>query len=417
MLYRAPRPHEQDVMDYGWSAADVDPSELVDDDWIAANTKLGKKPNKVRHVAAKALGRLTLQPSGFTRDQMRRIAARTGYPYVEAWSNWNRGWMTGVWGALCHHTGTSWSAPGDYPTLRVVRDGRPGLENSLCAFGLGRSGTTYLISEKVSWHAGVGNVNGLTDGNGKLAGIEAESDGVHWTPEEIDAYPRLVASILVEIRQDDRYTTRHASYALPTGRKVDFAGWPGGTDPFWAKVYEYLAHPERIDRNWRPGFGIGGSISACYNRVNGPALLGLARGPEVPTADGVGRWQEFERGIILWHPAVVRGEAHELHGEILKRFRKVGSEMFIGYPTTDERTTPDGVGRYNHFVKGASIYWHPKYGAHMVLGPIREAWAKAGWERGWGYPTTEPTETDQNFEQGTARIEGTVVQFYPSGQA
>lgn len=266
------------TIDRGWSAADVDLSELVDDTWIAANTIAGKTPSTTRHLAARtvqmvstfgkdplagqvapatairgllstAVRRATLQKGGFTKDQMRRIAVRTGYPYVEAWSGHNKGAMTSVDGALIHHTGTPWTAPGDYPTLRVVRDGRADLINSLCAFGLGRSGTTYLISPLQSWHAGKGNINGLTDGNGRLVGIEAESDGVHWTDEERDAYPRLVASILVEIGMDDTYTTRHATYALPKGRKTDTGGLD--MDAFWTQVYFYLAHPEFIDRNYK----------------------------------------------------------------------------------------------------------------------------------------------------------------------
>lgn len=224
----------------GWSAADVLPGELVSDAWIAANTRPGRKPSRVRALARRVTP-AKLQSSGLTRDQMRRICVRAGLPYTEAWSAWNRGRMTGVWGALCHHTGTPASAVGDYPTLRVVRDGRSDLQNSLCAFGLGRSGRVYLISEKLSWHAGAGNINGLTDGNGKLVGIEAESDGTRWTPEQVAAYPKLVASILVEINQDDKYTTRHATYALPAGRKNDFAGWPGGTTPFWHDVYRWIA--------------------------------------------------------------------------------------------------------------------------------------------------------------------------------
>jgi peptidoglycan hydrolase-like protein with peptidoglycan-binding domain len=221
----------------GWKAAEVDPSELVDDDWIAANTRKGKRPSKVRAAGRKALP-ATLQRGGLSRDQMRRIAQRTGYPYTEAWSGHNKGAMSGVWGVLCHHTGTPWSAQGDYPTLRVVRDGRSDLVNSLSAYGLGKSGRIYLISEKRSWHAGKGEYNGVTDGAGYLIGIEAESDGGagHWTREQVDAYPKLVASILVEINQDERYTTRHASWALPRGRKTDFGGWPGGPEAFWAAV-------------------------------------------------------------------------------------------------------------------------------------------------------------------------------------
>ena len=283
-------PDQQAVIDRGWSAADVDPSELVDDAWIAAHTSPALPFSRVRHLGQRtlqavrtigvdplegvdpttqasiatrtarlprALRRSLVQSGGLTREQMRRIAARTGYPVVEAWSTRNAGTMRGVWGALIHHTGTAWSAAGDYPTLRVVQQGRSDLQNSLCAFGLGRSGTVYLVSNLLSWHAGAGAWNGCTDGNGYLVGIEAESDGVNWTAEERDAYPRLVASILLEIGQTDprpgvgdKYTTRHASYALPAGRKTDAQGLD--MDLFWRQVYGYLANPASITRGGAP---------------------------------------------------------------------------------------------------------------------------------------------------------------------
>lgn len=272
-----PTPALLDPVARGWSAADIDPAELVTDDWIRKNTRPGRRPSKLRHAGGRALAaartvgvdplegsnpadltgllprlpravrRTLVQRGGLTRDQLRRIAARTGYPYVEAWSGHNKGGMAGVWGAMVHHTGTPWTAAGDYPTLRVVRDGRPGLENSLCAFGLGRSGTIYLISEKLSWHAGAGNWNGMTNGNGLTYGIEAESDGKNWTDAERDCYPRLVASILVEIGEGDRYTTRHGSYALPRGRKTDASGLD--MDRFWREVYAYLANPPSIHKD------------------------------------------------------------------------------------------------------------------------------------------------------------------------
>ena len=54
----------------------------------------------------------------------------------------------------------------------------------------------------------------------------------------------------------------------------------------------------------------------------------------------------------------------------------------LGYPTTDEMATPDGVGRYNHFsgAVGHSIYWSPKTGAHWVAGrdPIQVGVAGLG---------------------------------------
>lgn len=161
---------------------------------------------------------------GWTRAQVLNVAKRTGFPVVEAWSGHNKGNMGTVYGPMLHHTGSKGS--GDYPTLRVVRDGRAGLENSLSMYGLGKSGTIYCINNYISWHAGAGNWNGVTDGNGHFAGIEAESsgNGTDWTPQQIEAYKRLVASILIETGRDTNWMPMHKEYALPKGRKPDPAG-------------------------------------------------------------------------------------------------------------------------------------------------------------------------------------------------
>jgi uncharacterized protein with LGFP repeats len=61
----------------------------------------------------------------------------------------------------------------------------------------------------------------------------------------------------------------------------------------------------------------------------------------------------------------------------------------LGSPLTDELTTPDGVGRFNHFQNG-SIYWTPATGAHEVHGLIRAKWESLGWETGaLGYPVRD----------------------------
>ena len=225
----------------GWRAVDVDPDELVDDEWVAEHTT----PLTTDAPEALERPRFGASGAGWNRDTVRRVAARTGYPVVEAWSSHDRGAMGTVVGPLIHHTGTAVTGA-DYPTLRVVRDGRPGLENSLCMFGLGRSGTVYLVSERLSWHAGPGEYGGVTDGNGHLAGIEAESDGRSWTAEQLDAYPRLVASILLEAGRGPEWTPRHGDYALPRGRKTDTSGLDIAA--LRATVARYLARPELINR-------------------------------------------------------------------------------------------------------------------------------------------------------------------------
>jgi uncharacterized protein with LGFP repeats len=79
-----------------------------------------------------------------------------------------------------------------------------------------------------------------------------------------------------------------------------------------------------------------------------------------------------------------------VRGVILTKYKALGATTSpLGYPTTDQVTSPDHVGLYNHFAKGA-IYWSPAYGAHDVVGAIQTKWAAAGWELGsLGYPTTD----------------------------
>jgi hypothetical protein len=104
--------------------------------------------------------------------------------------------------------------------------------------------------------------------------------------------------------------------------------------------------------------------------------------------DAVGRFSHFQGGSIYWHP---RTGAFEVHGAIRQKYLELGAEAsFLGYPTTDETVTPDGVGRFNHFQAG-SIYWTPSTWAHEVHGLIRQYWANNGWERNaaLGYPITD----------------------------
>ena len=63
----------------------------------------------------------------------------------------------------------------------------------------------------------------------------------------------------------------------------------------------------------------------------------------------------------------------------------------VGYPTTDETGTPDGVGRFNHFAGdgGSSIYWTPRTGAWSIHGGIRARWASMGGRGRLGCPITD----------------------------
>jgi hypothetical protein len=193
---------------------------------------------------------------GLSRADLLTIAKRTGYPVREAWTA-GHGAMGTVVGVIMHHTATPESAPGDYPSLNVVTKGRTGLAGPLCNFGLGRSGTIYCVTEGIAWHAGVGAWKGITDGNGHFLGIEAEHSGdpKHaWPAAQADAYRRLVASILNFLGRNTDWDVRHASWALPPGRKPDFVLTTGipTMASFDGSVQAMLVKQQTINRTWKP---------------------------------------------------------------------------------------------------------------------------------------------------------------------
>ncbi|PXY32668.1 sugar dehydrogenase [Prauserella muralis] len=161
------------------------------------------------------------------------------------------------------------------------------------------------------------------------------------------------------------------------GRYNHFAGLPGGMP---ASVY------------WTPGTGahaVQGAIRAKWRELgweNGP--LGYPTTDESKTPDGKGRYNHFSKNSsIYWSPAT---GAHGIWGSIRERWKNLGWENGpLGYPTTDEKKTPDGVGRYNHFSKNGSVYWTGRTGARDIYGAIRDRWKALGWERSYlGYPTS-----------------------------
>jgi uncharacterized protein with LGFP repeats len=151
-----------------------------------------------------------------------------------------------------------------------------------------------------------------------------------------------------------------------------------------------------------------GWIREKWAELGGEAgFLGAPVTDETGTPDGIGRYNHFQGGSIYCTPDT---GAHEVHGEIRNKWMELGWERsFLGYPLTDETTTPDGIGRYNHF-QGGSIYWTPETGAHEIHGEIRNKWAELGWERSaLGYPLTDETPTPDgvgrlnDFQRGSIR--------------
>lgn len=130
------------------------------------------------------------------------------------------------------------------------------------------------------------------------------------------------------------------------------------------------------------------------------SVLGEATGPEV--IEGGVYYRPYEHGRLYWSaPTGTR----EVHGRIADKYIGLGAHRALGPPATDEQTTPDGTGRYNHFSQAASVYWTPGTGAHSVYGAIRSHWGALGWEQSYlGYPTTDEFSADigrrSDFQRG-----------------
>jgi hypothetical protein len=132
--------------------------------------------------------------------------------------------------------------------------------------------------------------------------------------------------------------------------------------------------------------------------------VGFPVSDEVDVGSGGGRWNLFDFGAIVYHPAI---GTFDVYGAIFRRWRALGGVVDLGFPLTGESGTPDGRGRYNHFQNG-SIYYTPQTSAREVRTDVKDVWAASGWEQGpLGYPIAFPSRmpgvfTDfQDFERGS----------------
>lgn len=200
------------------------------------------------------------------------------------------------------------------------------------------------------------------------------------------------------------------------------------------------------------------TISEKYTSLGGSSgVLGVPSSEERPTTDGMGRYRDYQWGSIYWIPQTCAHEIHvpikdkwislnaerglgypitdvmhprgserlpaatvplwsylqrgaiyalprrpeadgrgsityEVHGGIWEKYRALGAEhSFLGYPVTDETSTSDNTGRFNHFQHG-SIYWTRGTGAHEVHGAIRAKYIALGGPGSFlAYPISDET--------------------------
>jgi hypothetical protein len=186
------------------------------------------------------------------------IARRTGFPVIEVagWqtrgkdSNGNpAGMVARPTGVDCHHT-ASGRLSGDIPTLGILTYGRSDLRNSLCAYGLARSGRIYVVAAGQSWHAGL--VYDTRFDNAHAFGIEAENDGIgeRWPAAQMEAYARLCAELCRAFGIPPSMVRDHREICYPAGRKIDRTGI--ASNAFRSAVAARLANPtasEDLDMN------------------------------------------------------------------------------------------------------------------------------------------------------------------------
>ncbi|MFF5989966.1 polysaccharide deacetylase family protein [Prauserella flavalba] len=199
-----------------------------------------------------------------------------------------------------------------------------------------------------------------------------------WTFDTTGYQGASTATILSRVRQ---YTVPGATIVMHlSNESTDTAALPQIISTLRGMGYGFTSPYRSVTR---------GAIGAKYAALGARnSVLGAPRtGETSATAGGAGAVQWFQHGRIYWNSAI---GAREVHGAIMSKYAGLGTvNGFLGFPRTDERRCPDGIGRYGQF-QGGSAYWSPSTGAHEVHGAILTRWASLGWERSrLGYPVSD----------------------------
>ena len=136
--------------------------------------------------------------------------------------------------------------------------------------------------------------------------------------------------------------------------------------------------------------------------VMGSATSGITCGLR-----GGGCFQGFAKGVVMWSPAT--GAQPSLLGPIRDAWARSGYENgAMGYPTSGVICGLKNSGCFQNY-QGGAIMWSPASGAALsTFGAIRNFWQQQKFENGpLGYPTSNPVcgltggGCFQNFQGGT----------------
>lgn len=128
--------------------------------------------------------------------------------------------------------------------------------------------------------------------------------------------------------------------AISPSPKTPTAETPGATSPSPAAPTPGAAAPGPLTSAIGTPYTIDGPILAKYNSLTDSARkdLGAPKDNQQKTKDG-GVYQQFDGGVII-----NKTQAFVVWGKIRDKWNEMGgSQGKLGYPTSDETTTPDGL--------------------------------------------------------------------------
>lgn len=120
--------------------------------------------------------------------------------------------------------------------------------------------------------------------------------------------------------------------------------------------------------------------------------IGAPTGPEQACQDGNGRFQDYQGGASIYYTPATG--AHLIYGLIRAKWIHLGRERGPnGYPITDEADAISGYGRFNNFQNGTIIWKRGTPEAFSVYGAIYGKWGAGRYDAGpLGFPLTDETD-------------------------
>lgn len=218
----------------------------------------------------------------------------------------------------------------------------------------------FYIGEQTAWTV-LGPITATVDGTVLLNNTVADWRDVPASdlgnPDVNDLPGRFRAT-------QDYAAKTHATGGFPNFYQADPSPAPGNPAP--QRVYGTIllsgSGVEFRDVFYQDLFTedyIKGAIRDHWELLGGPiSFLGLPTTEELTCADGTGKFNQFDGGVVYFSPST---GAFEVHGAILDRWSALGFETsYLGYPISDEHDWTDRVsgrtGRVSQFQNGSIVF-------------------------------------------------------------